>query len=120
MNNNVRKTIIGVALVSIIIIFVVAMIINKNKVYTSPDYEPIATIYHSQMLGEDAGTEFIYDIYKSDKKHNEYFYIKSKSYITINGPDEKTEVKITSVFLCIKIQKSADISSIWNRKRGIF
>ena len=94
-----RNTIIGIVLISAIIISVIVMAINKNNgldyekvVYTRPEYEPIATIYHSEMLGEDAGTIYKYDIYKSEKNDKEYFYIKNKSKDTIAGPIESKDI----------------------------
>ena len=82
-----KKIIIGIVAISIIFVFII-ILINNNK----NSYDYIATIYHSEMLGIDAGTEYIYYIYQSDKNDNEYFYIKSKSNITIAGSSEKKDV----------------------------
>ena len=87
MKKNMKKIIIGIVAISIIFVFII-ILINNNK----NSYDYIATIYHSEMLGIDAGTEYIYYIYQSDKNDNEYFYIKSKSNITIAGSSEKKDV----------------------------
>lgn len=92
MKKNIGKIIIGVSIISIIIVAVVILINKKNNDYSRPDYDYSAIIYHSEMMGMDAGTEYTYYIYKSSKNDNEYFYIKAKSTITIAGSGEESEV----------------------------
>ena len=46
-----------------------------------PNYDYIATIYHSELLGIDAGTEYTYYIYKSDET------TKRKKRISTRRPD---------------------------------
>ena len=92
MKKNMKKIIIGIIAISIIFVFIIVWINNNKNSYTRPNYDYIAIIYHSEMLGIDAGTDYIYYIYQSDKNDNEYFYIKSKSNITIAGSSEKDDI----------------------------
>lgn len=92
MKKNIEKTIIGVVIISIIVVFILMMINNKQNSYKRPNYDYIATIYHSEVLGMDAGTEYVYYIYKSEKNDNKYFYIKSKSSVTIEGSSKGKDV----------------------------
>ena len=92
MMKNMKKIIIGIVVISIIFVFIIILTNNNKHSYTRPDYDYIAIIYHSEMLGIDAGTEYIYYIYKSPKDNNKYFYIKSKSNITIAGSGEESDV----------------------------
>ena len=73
MKKNTGKIIIGIVIVIIIIVFIVTLIKNNSNNYTRPNYDYAATIYHSEMLGIDAGTEYTYYIYKLDNNDNEYF-----------------------------------------------
>ena len=84
MKNNVLKYIIGFILILVIMFVLIIATKNHNK-YKKPDYDYTAIIYHSEMEGNDAGIEYIYYIYKAKNNENEYFYIKSKSDITIAG-----------------------------------
>ena len=84
--------IIAVVLVICIVLCLVFLRLNKPKKIERPNYDYIASIYHSEMMGMDAGTEYIYYIYKSDKKDNEYFYVKVASKITIAGAGEVKNV----------------------------
>ncbi len=93
MKKHIGKIIVGISIISILIVIVVILLINKNNNnYSRPDYDYSAIIYHSEMMGIDAGTEYTYYIYKSSKSDNEYFYIKAKSTITIAGSGEESEV----------------------------
>lgn len=92
MKKNIWKIIIGIIIISIISVFIVIMINNNKEKYTRPDYDYIATIYHDENLGPDDGTEYIYYIYKSSKSDSKYFYIKSKSNITIAGAGKTSDV----------------------------
>ena len=94
---NTGKIIIGIVIVTIIIVFIVTLIKNNSNNYTRPNYDYAATIYHSEMLGIDAGTEYTYYIYKSDKNNNEYFYIKSEANITLAGAGEQKDVGSGSI-----------------------
>ena len=92
MKKNIGKIIIGITIISIIIVFIAIKINNNKKEYTRPNYAYSAVIYHSEMLGIDAGTEYTYYIYKSSTSDNKYFYIKSKSNITITGSGKESDV----------------------------
>ena len=102
MKKNMKNIIIGVIIIIIVSIFVIVIINNKNKNnnsknYTRPNYDYTAVIYHSEMSGIDAGTNYIYYIYKVEKSDNEYFYIKSKSNITIAGQDKEKDINSGSL-----------------------
>ena len=94
MKKNMKMITIGIVAISIIFLFIIVWINNNKNSYTRPNYDYIATIYHSEMLGIDAGTEYTYYIYKSEKNDNEYFYIKSKSSITIAGSGESKDIDL--------------------------
>ena len=92
MKRYMKKITMGIIVISVIFVFIIVLINNNKNSYTRPYYDYIATIYHSEMLGTDAGTEYTYYIYESDKNNSNYFYIKSKSNITIAGSSEKKDV----------------------------
>ena len=57
MNNSIVKLIIGIIIISIIVGLIV-LVVNKNiKNYARPDYNCTAVVYHSEMLGMDAGDD---------------------------------------------------------------
>lgn len=94
MKKNIVKTIIAIAIISITLLFI-GILNNKKSTkesYARPDYDYIATVYHSEMLAIDEGIEYTYYIYRSSKSDNKYFYIKSKSDITIAGSGKKSDV----------------------------
>ena len=64
MKKNMKKIIIGIIAISIIFVFIIVWINNNKNSYTRPNYDYIAIIYHSEMLGIDAGTDYIYYIYQ--------------------------------------------------------
>ena len=56
----------------ILILFIIAFAVIgiftiKNRKITRPEADYIATIYHSEMLGMDAGWQYIYYIYPDEK-----------------------------------------------------
>lgn len=79
-----------IILVIVILVIVLGIVIGKNVVI-KPEEECIAVIYHSEMFGIDAGTEYIYYIYPNGEK--KYEYIKTKAYITIAGAGEEEYIK---------------------------
>ena len=87
-----KKTLLISTLV-IITVIIVTLILKINNIDTTDIEEPttnyVAIIYHSEMLGIDAVTEYIYYIYPSDDK---YVYIKKQSEITISGQQEEKRV----------------------------
>ena len=88
-------------LIILLIIVVVSLIVpiflvKKETRYTRPDYDEVATIYHSEMIGVDAGEEYTYSIYLSEDK-NYYFYIVSESKITITGVGEAKDISSGSI-----------------------
>lgn len=98
-------------IISIIILFIIiggVVFINFNKI-TRPDNECIASIYHSEMLGMDAGTEYVYYIYPDE--NDTYIYIKSRGIITIAGLSDTKDIasgKITKVADFEKITKDIE------------
>lgn len=71
---------------------------NESKGFERPDYEPVATVYHSEMLGMDAGDEYIYSIFENkNSKSKSYFYIKSKAKITMVGSSQSEDVSSGSL-----------------------
>lgn len=91
MKKSIIKILAGIIIIATLILLVV-ITNKKNNNYLRPNYDYVAVIYHSEMLGMDAGTEYIYYIYESRKNDNKYFYIKSESSITIAGSGEKRDV----------------------------
>ena len=98
MKKNIISIIIGIIIVSIIFVFVLAVINNnkETKGNTSNDSDYIAMIYHSEMRAMDDGVEYTYYIYESSNNKG-YYYIKTKSNITIAGSGEKSKVGRGSV-----------------------
>ena len=88
-----KKSLIITSLI-IIAVIIVTFILKTNNIDTSDIEEPttnyVAIIYHSEMLGIDAVTEYIYYIYPSDE--DKYIYIKKQSEITIVGQQEEKRV----------------------------
>ena len=84
------KKIIIPIIVAVLVIAVLLIYFLKGPKYERPNYDYSAIIYHSVMIGIDAGTDYTYTIYKSD---DSFFYIKSESYVTIAG---ETDQKDTS------------------------
>ncbi len=97
-----KKKIFSVILI-LLIVSVMGFMKIKNK-YQSNSKILEATIYHSEMMGIDAGTEYTYRIYLN--KNNTYGYTKSKSEITIAGPSEEKEVGFG------KIRNKSDLKKI--------
>ena len=92
MKKNIGKIIIIAIIICIMIFAIVIMTNKKSDDYRRPNYSYTAVIYHSEMLGMDAGTEYIYYIYKAENADDEYFYIKSKSNITIAGSGKQIDI----------------------------
>lgn len=96
-----------IILILFIIAFAVIVIFTiKNRKITRPEADYIGTIYHSEMLGMDAGWQYIYYIYPDENQT--YLYIKSKSEITIAGASEEQDVKLE------KIKSQRDLHEIEN------
>lgn len=92
MKLNFKK--IFLFLIILIIVIITAIVITKkNNKFERPNYDYVGTIYHSEKMGIDAGLEYIYYIYTmNNSKNRTYFYIKSKSQITIAGSSEETDI----------------------------
>lgn len=84
-----------VVMLFIILIVGVGFLIIRNKKIVRPDMDYIATIYHSEMIGIDAGWQYIYYIYPDENES--YVYIKSKSEITIAGASEEEDVDLGKI-----------------------
>lgn len=96
MKKNIKLIVIGVIVVCVLAIIGVAIVINNNgvtnKQYKRPNSDFVAVIYHSEMMGIDAGTEYMYYIYESEENNNEYIYIKATSNITITGSGKEKDI----------------------------
>lgn len=84
----------------IVILFIILFAITgiftiKNRKIIRPNSDYIATIYHSEMLGMDAGWQYIYYIYPD--KNESYLYIKSESEITIAGASDEKDVELKRI-----------------------
>lgn len=91
MKNIVKYVIfavIAIVLISLIVVFVK----NRDNKYERPNYDYIATVYHSVMKEVDAGKEYFYYIYKSNDNKTKYFYIKSETTISIKGSGKEKDV----------------------------
>ena len=89
INLKISRIVIVILIVCILALLVIH---NKHKTIKRPDYDYIAIIYHNEMQGFDAGTQYTYYIYESKNSQNKYFYIKSKSTITIKGATENEDI----------------------------
>ena len=90
----------------IALVGVVYYFYNDSKGFDRPDYQPIATIYHSEMLGNDAGDEYVYSIYENkNSKGKSYFYIKSKAKITMVGSSESEDISSGSIKTKLDLDK---------------
>ena len=103
-----KKKVPIITLLLIITIIIVTLLVKINKIDISDIKEPetnyVAIIYHSEMLGLDAVTEYIYYIYPSDE--DKYVYIKKQSEITIAGQQEEKRVDSG------KLEKKSDLKKI--------
>lgn len=88
----------------IFIAIIIGIFAIKNKKIVRPNVDYIATIYHSEMLGMDAGCQYVYYIYPD--KNNTYLYIKSESEITIAGASDEKDVELG------KIKNENDLTKI--------
>lgn len=75
-----KKTLIISIIVIFLITFIVLLASIKNRKITKPSYDHTAIIYHSEILGVDAGIIYKYYLYQENK--NTYIYIKTVSDIT--------------------------------------
>lgn len=90
------KIVLLVIIICIAISLIVVFMKNKDNKYKRPNYDYVATVYHSVMKDIDAGTEYFYYIYKS-KDNNKYFYIKSEISISIKGTGKEKDVYSGSI-----------------------
>lgn len=107
-NEKILLIIIIGMIVSSILVTIIPKLVNLNTYsYTRPDYDYVAVICYSEMLGLDAGTQYSYYIYPSlNSKGVSYFYIKSKSDITIAGPGQEIDIDSGN------LEKKSDLSKI--------
>ena len=78
-------------LVLIAIIVGVYKYVTKDVEYERPDYDYVATVYHSVMDSPDKGTEYFYYIYKSED-NSTFFYIKSTATISLEGSGKEKDI----------------------------
>ena len=93
-----------IVILFIILFAIIGIFTIKNRKITRPNSDYIATIYHSEMFGMDAGWQYIYYIYPD--KNETYLYIKSESEITIAGASDEQDVEI------VKIKNQNDLDKI--------
>ena len=62
--------------ITILIVCILALLVihNKHKIIKRPDYDYIAIIYHNEMQGFDAGTQYTYYIYDMETIF-QYFFL---------------------------------------------
>lgn len=84
-----------IAILFIILFAIIGIFTIKNRKIIRPNSDYIATIYHSEMLGMDAGWQYIYYIYPD--KNESYLYIKSESEITIAGASDEEDVDLGKI-----------------------
>ena len=78
-----KKIIIGIIIV--LVVSCIVFLFIKNKIIVRPNSDYVATIYHSQMMGMDAGWGSTYYFYPMEDES--YMWIESKTTITIKGAD---------------------------------
>ncbi|MBR4111361.1 MAG: hypothetical protein IKK43_06745 [Clostridia bacterium] len=84
-----KKNIILGIIIVLVIIFIVCFFI-KDKIIVRPNSDYVATIYHSQMMGMDAGWGSTYYFYPTEDES--YMWIESKTTITIKGASKEKDV----------------------------
>lgn len=97
-----KKVVIGIIIILVVVIGVISFI--KTRKIVRPNTNYVAIIYHSEMMGIDAGYEYIYYIYPDE--NDTYLYIKSKAEITIVGSNNEKDIKSG------KIKNEADFEKI--------
>jgi len=83
-----KNVIMGIIIIVVVIIGIFSFIKNRKIILPNTNY--VAIIYHSEMIGIDAGDEYIYYIYPDE--NNTYLYIKSKAEITMVGSSDKKNI----------------------------
>ncbi len=79
---------------------------NESKGFERPDYQPVATVYHSEMIGMDAGDEYVYSIYENkNSKGKSYFYVKSEAKITMVGSSQSKDISSGSLNSRVDLKK---------------
>ena len=96
MKKQIGIIVVGIVVIGVLIVFL-GVHNREKKDYVRPDDDYIAMINHREMLGMDAGTEYIYYIYKEPNHNKEYFYIKSEANITLAGAGEQKDVGSGSI-----------------------
>lgn len=107
-----KKKVLIIIVSILIVVLVVFAFINIGRI-VRPDTNYVATIYHSEMMGIDAGTEYTYYIYPDE--NDTYLYVKSKADITMVGADEIKDIssgKINSVSDFEKIKEDIEKDKI--------
>ena len=96
--NLTTKTVVAFLAFIIAVVSLFYYLNNDSDDFVRPDYQPIATVYHSEMIGMDAGDEYIYSIFENKNSNTKsYFYIKSKARITMVGSGESSDVSSGSI-----------------------
>lgn len=90
-----KKKCLIITILLIIISVIILVLVPKTKNIPEPTTDYVAIIYHSEMLGVDAGTEYLYYIYPNGE--DKYIYVKAKSEITIEGSGEEERVTIDEI-----------------------
>jgi hypothetical protein len=80
---------------------------ERSDNYRKPDYDYAALVYHEEFIGPDAATSYNYLIYPvSASDSSSYFYIKTKSQMTIAGEGKAIDVTRGN------INKKSDLTKI--------
>ncbi len=91
----------------IVVLGIFSYLSNEFGSLERPEYKPVGIIYHSEMVGMDAGDEYVYSIYeKKQGVKGSYFYVKSKASITLVGSGESKDVS------CGIIKNKSDLDKI--------
>ena len=92
------KTIVAFFTFVIVVVYLFYYLNDIMGDFTRPDYKPIATVYHSEMIGVDEGNEYVYSIFENKSmKNGKYFYIKSKARVTVVGAEDNKDVSSGSI-----------------------
>lgn len=79
-----------IMMIIILVVVIGVFVFIKNRKIVRPNTNYVAIIYHSEMIGIDAGYEYTYYIYPDE--NDTYLYIKSKAEVTIVGSSDEKDI----------------------------
>lgn len=79
-----------IMMIIILVVVIGIFVFIKNRKIVRPNTNYVAIIYHSEMIGIDAGYEYTYYIYPDE--NDTYLYIKSKAEVTIVGSSDEKDI----------------------------